>query len=206
MLKLAFKTTPALRKICINVLTHTRDFISSADWIRRQFLSDLPGEQCGVLPLVLRYDGDDVRSQESGSAASRCFRTNDPCALKPAQNLTNAAVGDLTEHTVTPTCRYSHRNTRWRWEFYSIGYTFSILEISHGLTPSFASSTINLRLQTGRGRPFRNTPPSWFTLPSSPDTYIHKIKLYWEVCAFTIHWNFFHNQLNNLKRIVLKFR
>lgn len=126
MLKLAFKTTPALRKICMNVLTYTRDFISSADSICRQFLSDLPGEQCGVLPLVLRYDGDDVRSQESGSAASRCFRTNDPCALKPAQNLTYAAVGDLTEHTVTPACRYSHntRNTRWRWEFYSLPSVF----------------------------------------------------------------------------------
>lgn len=160
MLKLAFKTTPALRKICINVLTYTRDFISSADSICRQFLSDLPSEQCGVLPLVLRYDGDDVRSQESGSAAPRCFRTNDPCALKPTQNLTNAAVGDLTEHTVTPACRYSHKHKEHKVKVGILLNTFSILEISHGLTPSVASSTINLRLQTGRGRPFRNTPPS----------------------------------------------
>lgn len=168
MQTLAFKTT---RKPSISVVTYTGDCISSADSICRQFLSDLPGEQCGVLPLVLRYDGDDVRSQESGSAASRCFGTNDPCALKPAQNLTNAAVGDLTEHRVTPACIYGHKHIV---KFRIWLNTLSILEISHGLTPSVASSTINLRLQTGRGRPFRNTPPSWFTLPSSPDTYIHK--------------------------------
>lgn len=159
----------SVASLCRNQSTYTRDFISSADSICRQFLSDLPGEQCGVLPLVLRYDGDHIRSQESGSAASSRFRTDDACALKPAQNLTNAAVGDLTEHTVTPACRYTHKHmVKGR----ILLITFSILEISHGLTPSVASSTINLRLQTGRGRPFRNTPPSWFTLPSSPNTHI----------------------------------
>jgi hypothetical protein len=37
--------------------------------------------------------------------------------------------------------------------------------MSHGLTPLWASSTILCLTTSGRGRPFTNTPPSWFTPP-----------------------------------------
>lgn len=123
------------------VLTYAGDSIFSAHSIRCQFLSDFPGEECGFLSFILRYDGDDFRSQESGSAASSSFRANDPCALKPAQNLTDAAIGDLYRtHSYYRVSRYVVQE-RGISEF-----TFSILEISHGLTPSVASSIISFRL------------------------------------------------------------
>ncbi len=43
--------------------------------------------------------------------------------------------------------------------------TLSCLEMSHGLTPLWASSTILWRTTSGKGRPLTNTPPSWFTPP-----------------------------------------
>ena len=43
--------------------------------------------------------------------------------------------------------------------------TLSCLDITHGLTPDAANSTIFSRMWFGKGRPFMNTPPSWFTLP-----------------------------------------
>lgn len=143
------------------VLTYAGDPIFSADPIRCQFLSDFPGEERGFLSFILRNDGDDLRCQESGSAASGRFRTNDPCALKPTQNLTDAAIGDLYKTHSYPACSCKCVKVP------QSKFTFSILEISQGLTPSVASSIISLRLWTGRGRPLRNTPPSWFKLPSS---------------------------------------
>lgn len=47
--------------------------------------------------------------------------------------------------------------------------TRSCLEMSHGLTPWWASSTILWRTTSGSGRPFTKTPPSWFT-PPCPET------------------------------------
>lgn len=41
--------------------------------------------------------------------------------------------------------------------------TWSILEMSHGLAPECASSTIFCLVESGKGRPLTNTPPSWFT-------------------------------------------
>ena len=35
--------------------------------------------------------------------------------------------------------------------------------MSHGRAPLWASSTIRCRVESGSGRPFTNTPPSWFT-------------------------------------------
>lgn len=43
--------------------------------------------------------------------------------------------------------------------------TRSSLEITHGRIPAAAISTICNRTWLGRGRPFMNTPPSWFTRP-----------------------------------------
>lgn len=43
--------------------------------------------------------------------------------------------------------------------------TRSCLEMSQGLTPWWASSTILWRTTSGSGRPFTKTPPSWFTPP-----------------------------------------
>ncbi len=43
--------------------------------------------------------------------------------------------------------------------------TLSCLEMSHGLTPLCASSTIRCRTMSGSGRPLTNTPPSWLTPP-----------------------------------------
>lgn len=47
--------------------------------------------------------------------------------------------------------------------------TRSCLEMSQGLTPWWASSTILWRTTSGSGRPFTKTPPSWFT-PPCPET------------------------------------
>lgn len=41
--------------------------------------------------------------------------------------------------------------------------TWRILEISQGRAPEWASSTIFCLVESGRGRPLTNTPPSWFT-------------------------------------------
>ena len=43
--------------------------------------------------------------------------------------------------------------------------TRSCLEMSQGRTPWWASSTIRCLTTSGRGLPFTNTPPSWFTPP-----------------------------------------
>lgn len=43
--------------------------------------------------------------------------------------------------------------------------TLSWREMSQGRTPWWASSTIRCRTTSGRGLPFTNTPPSWFTPP-----------------------------------------
>lgn len=43
--------------------------------------------------------------------------------------------------------------------------TRSCREMSQGLTPWWASSTMRCLTTSGRGRPFTNTPPSWFTPP-----------------------------------------
>lgn len=43
--------------------------------------------------------------------------------------------------------------------------TRSCLEMSHGRTPLWASSTIRWRTTSGRGLPLTNTPPNWFTPP-----------------------------------------
>ena len=43
--------------------------------------------------------------------------------------------------------------------------TLSCLEMSHGLTPWCAMSTIRWRTTSGRGRPLTKTPPSWLTPP-----------------------------------------
>lgn len=43
--------------------------------------------------------------------------------------------------------------------------TLSCRDISQGLIPSCANSTMRRRTAFGRGRPFTNTPPSWFTSP-----------------------------------------
>lgn len=43
--------------------------------------------------------------------------------------------------------------------------TRNCLEMSHGLMPSWASSTILRRIELGKGRPLTKTPPSWFISP-----------------------------------------
>ena len=43
--------------------------------------------------------------------------------------------------------------------------TRSCREMSQGLTPWWASSTIRCRTTSGKGRPLTNTPPSWLTPP-----------------------------------------
>uniref|UniRef100_A0A182QV70 Uncharacterized protein n=1 Tax=Anopheles farauti TaxID=69004 RepID=A0A182QV70_9DIPT len=43
--------------------------------------------------------------------------------------------------------------------------TRSWRDMSHGRIPSRASSTMRIRVLFGSGRPFTNTPPSWFTSP-----------------------------------------
>lgn len=54
-------------------------------------------------------------------------------------------------------------------------------DMSQGLTPINASSTIRLRTQSGSGRPLTNTPPNWLT-PAWPESlekmleYIEKLR------------------------------
>lgn len=48
--------------------------------------------------------------------------------------------------------------------------TRSWREMSQGRTPWWANSTILCLTTSGKGRPFTNTPPSWFTPPCPADT------------------------------------
>lgn len=41
--------------------------------------------------------------------------------------------------------------------------TCNIRDISHGLAPECASSTIFCRVESGKGRPPTKTPPNWLT-------------------------------------------
>lgn len=52
-------------------------------------------------------------------------------------------------------------------------FTCSILDMSQGRAPLCASSTIFCLVESGRGLPFTNTPPSWFTplWPTHTHTY-----------------------------------
>lgn len=54
--------------------------------------------------------------------------------------------------------------------------TRSCLEITHGLMPWWAISTILCRMWLGRGLPLMKTPPSWFTRPwpSGVDTILQQ--------------------------------
>lgn len=59
-----------------------------------------------------------------------------------------------------PVSWYRHRILDTQpWE------TRSCLEMTHGLMPWWAISTILCRMWLGRGLPFMKTPPSWFTRP-----------------------------------------
>lgn len=53
--------------------------------------------------------------------------------------------------------------------YYSPCDTNNCREISHGLTPISANSTIRRRTQSGNGRPFTKTPPNWL-MPAWPET------------------------------------
>ena len=52
--------------------------------------------------------------------------------------------------------------------FFTTFKTYKYLEMSQGRTPIRASSTIRRRIMSGSGRPFTNTPPSWF-IPACPN-------------------------------------
>lgn len=55
---------------------------------------------------------------------------------------------------------------------------FNCLEISHGLVPCWAISTIWARMVSGSGLPLTKTPPSWLTpvwLPSATDISYHYV-------------------------------
>ena len=59
-----------------------------------------------------------------------------------------------------PVSWYRHRILDTQpWE------TRSCLEMTHGLMPWWAISTILCRMWLGKGLPFIKTPPSWFTRP-----------------------------------------
>ena len=67
--------------------------------------------------------------------------------------------------------------------------TRSCREMSQGLTPWCASSTILCLTTSGRGLPFTNTPPSWFTPPcpiwdTTTHTGQHNITYIQKICSF----------------------
>lgn len=68
-------------------------------------------------------------------------------------------------------------NFRASWGWGPIGHqnvadgpTWSILEMSQGLAPLCANSTMRCRVESGSGRPLTNRPPSWLT-PLWPATF-----------------------------------
>lgn len=60
-----------------------------------QLLAYFPGEDGRVVPLALDDFSDDLRGEESRSAASDGLRVDLSRLIKPAQNLTDAAIGHL---------------------------------------------------------------------------------------------------------------
>lgn len=62
--------------------------------------------------------------------------------------------------------------------------TRSCREMSHGLMPSCASSTIRNLTAFGKGRPFTNTPPNWFTSP-----YCCCCCCWWGCCCCCCCWS-----------------
>ncbi len=72
-------------------------------------------------------------------------------------------------------------------------FTCSILDMSQGRAPLCASSTIFCLVESGKGLPFTNTPPSWFTPLWPTKTHTHKeskkgfqLLVYWTVFYSTI--------------------
>lgn len=64
--------------------------------------------------------------------------------------------------------------------------TCSILDMSQGRAPEWANSTIFCLVESGKGRPLTNTPPSWFTplCPSHSYTTVKNFTRIWNFCYF----------------------
>lgn len=77
-----------------------------------------------------------------------------------SQYPTLSVMSEEDGHRVTMvcTCRCSIVSHTQHDEF-----TCSILDMSQGRAPLCASSTIFCLVESGKGLPFTNTPPSWFT-------------------------------------------
>lgn len=83
-----------------------------------------------------------------------CYKNSNCCAKCYLDYLVvvNLIAYHVSEFTYRPRILLTQPLLTWR-----------ILLISQGRAPEWANSTIFLRVDSGRGRPLTNTPPSWFT-------------------------------------------
>lgn len=73
-----------LYKYLISESTHARYIIWGADPLTQQTISDLPGEDRGALPLVLRDLADHLRGGHARLGAADCARPDGPGLVVPA--------------------------------------------------------------------------------------------------------------------------
>lgn len=116
-------------------------------------------------------------TEDDGKPRPRHFYTPQPpvravtCRVTPSHTLLDTAVCKKGSNSESSICHCAVVGAHVR-----IIYLPSILlthpwltrswrEMSQGRTPWWASSTIRCRTTSGRGLPFTNTPPSWFTPP-----------------------------------------
>ncbi len=140
-------------------LTHTGHGLPLADSLADQPVSDLPREYGRALPLVSGHPVHHIQSGNSWLRSPDGLGANRARLVVSTQYLWDATIRDLLKkkmHKQFDLCQYY--------------FTCSILEMSHGLAPECASSTIFCLVASGNGRPDTKTPPSWL-MPECPITF-----------------------------------
>ena len=122
--------------------TYTGHVVSIAHSFREQPVPDLPGEDAGALPLVLRYLPHHSRRGHTGLGAADCSRFDwSGLVISGTWRAQYLAFMELFP-AYLPSILETHPLETW-----------SILEISQGRAPWWASSTIFCLVESGRGRP-----------------------------------------------------
>lgn len=133
-------------------ITYTRNVVVRADALLQQPVADLPGEDRGTLALVRRDLGDDFGGGDARLGAADGAWSDGARLVVPAPVHDQNIALKLAPDTYLPRILDTHPLDTCRMR-----------EISQGRAPEWASSTIFCLVESGRGRPLTNTPPSWFT-------------------------------------------
>lgn len=152
--------------------TYTGDVVVGAYSFLKQSISNLPSEYGGTLTLVRGDFRDHFGGGHSRFGTAYCTRSYRTRLVVPKTEKNNQRPRSLYLLIKEKTAGTStHNNTK---SYINQIYlprildthpleTCRILDISHGRAPEWANSTIFCLVESGRGRPLTNTPPSWFT-------------------------------------------